>query len=555
MIKNLSFRWKLLMLPALAAVGFGLMVVVTLIFSRHTADRLIRIEKGYAPSLELSRDLEDILNRAQRGLQDAVAAQEVSLLAEAETQRDAFHTRLAGERANAFLDANELSALDEAMREYFRLARDTSQAMIDNPHADLTPALREMTSRYTAMRDRLHAGTERDRKAMAASFENARNGQRTATRLLVVILIAFLLLLVAASLLVTRTLLRDIAGAAGAARRLTEGDVTGRVEATSNDEVGQLLSAMGRMNGYLQEMANAARAMSEGDLTMQMAPRSERDAFGHAFRDMLGRLTQIAREVREAAEHVASAAGQTAATSSQLSSETMGVAASVQDALAGLERMKTSIGDNATRSRDMEKSALRAADQARDSSGAVETTLGAMRKIAARITIVEEIAYQTNLLALNAAIEAARAGEHGRGFAVVAAEVRRLAEGSRNAAVEIGTLAASSVTIAERSGELLRELVPSIGKTTEMVQAVAAASQEQQATVALISRAMSRVDEATQRNAAAAEELSATAEELSAHADAQKELVGFFQIAGAAPTLIALPAFRPPAARPALGTH
>jgi methyl-accepting chemotaxis protein len=530
MLQNLSFRWKLLALPALAAIGFGSMVVATLLCGARTADQLLQIEKGYAPSLELSRDLEESLVRIQRAMQDAVAAQDVGLLSEAEKERDNFLTRLRAGKENPHLDASSLSALEEAMRTYFDLARDTSQTMITAPQTDLTSALRDMTTRYVAMRDRLHADTERDRKAMAAAFERARAAQHTATQALVLIVLTFLLMLTAASLLVTRTLLRDVADAAGAARRLTEGDVTGQVNATSSDEVGQLLGAMSRMNGYLQQMADAARRLSVGDLTLRMAPRSDRDAFGHAFRDMISRLTQIATEVRVAAEHVAAAAAQTAATSGQLSNGTMQVAASVQEVVAGLERMTTSIGENAARSRDMEASALRSAEQARESGGAVEKTLSAMRRIAERITFVEGIAYQTNLLALNAAIEAARAGEHGRGFAVVASEVRKLAEKSQGAAVEIGTLASESVTIAERSGEMLRELLPAIHRTTSMVQEVAAATREQQATVTQIGQAMTRVDGTTQRNAAAAEELSATAEELSAHADAQKELVGFFQI-------------------------
>jgi methyl-accepting chemotaxis protein len=531
MLQNLSFRWKLLALPALAAIGFGSMVVATLMYGARTADQLVQIEKGYAPSLELSRDLEESLVRVQRAMQDAVAAQDVGLLSEAEKEHDDFLARLRTGKANPRLDATSLAALGEAMRTYFELAHDTSRTMITAPQTDLTAALRDMTTRYVAMRDRLHADTERDRQAMAAAFERARAAQRAATQALVLIVLAFLLGLTAASLLVTRTLLRDVADAAGAARRLTDGDVTGRVTSTSNDEVGQLLAAMSRMNSYLQQMAEAARRMSDGDLTLPVAPRSERDAFGHAFRDMIGRLTQIATEVRAAAEQVAAAAAQTAATSGQLSNGTMQVAASVQEVVAGLDRMTTSIGENASRSREMEASALHAAEQARESGGAVEKTLDAMKRIAERITFVEGMAYQTNLLALNASIEAARAGEHGRGFAVVASEVRKLAEQSQGAAVEIGTLASSSVTIAERSGAMLRELLPAIHRTTTMVQEVAAATREQQDTVVQIGQAMARVDGTTQRNAAAAEQLSATAEELSAHAHAQKELVGFFRTA------------------------
>jgi methyl-accepting chemotaxis protein len=153
-----------------------------------------------------------------------------------------------------------------------------------------------------------------------------------------------------------------------------------------------------------------------------------------------------------------------------------------------------------------------------------------MTSIAEKITIVEEIAYQTNLLALNAAIEAARAGDHGKGFAVVATEVRKLAERSQSAAREIGSLASSSMKVAERSGRLLGELVPSIRRTTTLVQDVATASTEQAAGVHQMNKAMMHVDQVTQRNASAAEELASTAEEMSAQAETLQQLVSFFRV-------------------------
>jgi len=157
--------------------------------------------------------------------------------------------------------------------------------------------------------------------------------------------------------------------------------------------------------------------------------------------------------------------------------------------------------------------------------------MAAMTTIAEKISIIEDIAYQTNLLALNAAIEAARAGDHGKGFAVVATEVRKLAERSQAAANDISGLAARSVGVAERSGELLAELVPTIGKTAALVQEVASASREQALGVAQINRAMSQVDTVTQQNASASEELASTAEELAAQAESLQQLVAVFRIA------------------------
>ena len=170
------------------------------------------------------------------------------------------------------------------------------------------------------------------------------------------------------------------------------------------------------------------------------------------------------------------------------------------------------------------------AQDAAQSGKAVLDAVTAMKAIADKIVVIEEIAYQTNMLALNAAIEAARAGEHGRGFAVVAGEVRNLAERCRVAAQEIGGLAASNVQIAEHSGSLLAELVPSIQKTADLVQEVAATSGEQSAGVNQINRAISQVGLVTQRNAAGAEELSSTAEELASQAEALQDMISFFRV-------------------------
>jgi methyl-accepting chemotaxis protein len=174
--------------------------------------------------------------------------------------------------------------------------------------------------------------------------------------------------------------------------------------------------------------------------------------------------------------------------------------------------------------------AMKGAQDAEEAAGSVLKTVQAMKTISERIGIIQDIAYQTNLLALNAAIEAARAGEQGRGFAVVAAEIRRLAERSQTAAKQISELTTGSLEIAAVSGKKLEQLAPSIRRTAEVVQELAAASAEQAAGVGQMNRAMGQVDQVTQQNASASEELSATAEELRQQAENLERLLAFFKV-------------------------
>ena len=179
--------------------------------------------------------------------------------------------------------------------------------------------------------------------------------------------------------------------------------------------------------------------------------------------------------------------------------------------------------------------ATKAAADAAEGGEAVKATVTAMKQIAQKISIIDDIAYQTNLLALNAAIEAARAGEHGKGFAVVAAEVRKLAERSQVAAQEIGTVASGSVELAERAGALLTEIVPSIKKTSDLVQEISAASQEQSAGVGQINSAVTQLSATTQQNASSSEELAATAEEMSGQAEQLQQTMSFSRTAAPPP--------------------
>ncbi len=367
-------------------------------------------------------------------------------------------------------------------------------------------------------------------------------------RALMMTLVALLIATIAGiilSILISRSITSPILTAVRAANQVAEGDVDVRLESKWRDESGQLLDAMGRMITSTKDKVDAAVKIAAGDLTIAVTPASERDALGNALQGMVAKLSQVIGEVRAGANALSSAATQVSSTSQSLSQGTSEQAASVEETTSSLEQMTASISKNADNSRQLEQSAVKAARDGEESGKAVVDTVAAMKAIAEKISIIEEIAYQTNLLALNAAIEAARAGEHGKGFAVVATEVRKLAERSQTAAKEIGGLATSSVKVAERSGQLLTDLVPAIRKSAETVQEVAAATAEQSAGVTQINRALTGVDQVTQRNASAAEELASTAEEMASQAESLEQLMAFFRVQGIAETHRPAPAKHP----------
>jgi methyl-accepting chemotaxis protein len=204
-------------------------------------------------------------------------------------------------------------------------------------------------------------------------------------------------------------------------------------------------------------------------------------------------------------------------------------AAAAEQASASMEEMAANIKQNADNAAQTEKISRQSAKDAELSGEAVTRAVDAMRTIADKIGIVQEIARQTDLLALNAAVEAARAGEHGKGFAVVASEVRKLAERSQTAAAEISAVSGDTVKAAQEAGDMLQRLVPDIRKTAELVSEISAACREQDVGANQINEAIQQLDKVTQQNAGASEEMSATSEELAAQAEELQASIAFFR--------------------------
>lgn len=282
---------------------------------------------------------------------------------------------------------------------------------------------------------------------------------------------------------------------------------------------------------FVQEIYESMSRLATGDLQsrIQREYNGRFQEIKDAFNRSMDKLEITVDEVRQNADILEKVSQQVNATAQTLSQNASELAANVEETSATLEEMTSSISQNSENATLTEKIATQSADGARNGGDAVQRTIDAMREIAQKIGFVEEIAYQTNLLALNAAIEAARAGEHGKGFAVVATEVRKLAERSRTSAQDISKIAEHSVEVAENAGNVIRDMLPGIQKTADLVTEISASSNQQKDGTEQINAGVQQMSQISQNGAASAEELAATAEELSSQAESLTDHLAFFQ--------------------------
>jgi methyl-accepting chemotaxis protein len=311
--------------------------------------------------------------------------------------------------------------------------------------------------------------------------------------------------------------------------RISKGDLPPQITDTYHGEFNTIKNNLNTLISAMQEVTHAAEQIAQGNLTVELRERSAQDSLMQALSAMVSGLTRTVTEIRTIAGEVASASQAISTASVQVSNGASSQAASAEEASSSMEEMSSNIKQNADNAQQTDKIANKSAKDAQESGKCVLEAVAAMKEIASKISIIEEIARQTNLLALNAAIEAARAGEHGKGFAVVAAEVRKLAERSQKAAGEINQLSGTTVKVSEKAGEMLDKLVPDIQKTAELVQEITAASKEQDTGSEQINKALQQLERVIQQNASAAEEMASTTEELTGQSDQLVSALGFFR--------------------------
>lgn len=381
------------------------------------------------------------------------------------------------------------------------------------------------------MREAIHATEPILEEIIRVVDEKSEEASLRAVRNIIILIIIFLAFTVSVMLVTMANIRNSLHIAQVAVKAVANGDFSKDVEIKNKDEIGDLLTDLKMMLGKLRNSVKMAKEVSDGNLGV--LDEMDQSVFGgeldEALEGMITKLRAIIEEIMMAADNFTGVSNQLSMSAEQLSAGSTEQAASAEEISASVEEMTSAITQNAENALRTEGIAVKTAKEMDISHKSVDEAVNAIKQIADKIFIVNEISHKTDLLAINAAVEAARAGEHGKGFAVVASEVRKLAEQTQRAAREITELATDSVKVAERSGEMLRELVPEIQMTTQLVQEINVSSSEQNSGASQINEGVQQLASVTQENAASSEELSSTSQELSSQAEQMRSTIAFFR--------------------------
>jgi len=283
----------------------------------------------------------------------------------------------------------------------------------------------------------------------------------------------------------------------------------------------------------IEKAMDFAAKVSRGELdsTLEVTSKNEIGMLTQSLNNMVIELRKIVDNIISGADNVAAASQQMSSTAEQLSQSSNIQASSVEEISSTMEEITANIQQNTDNALQTEKISTSTKNGLEKVTDQAQKAAAATRSIAEKIQIINDIAFQTNILALNAAVEAARAGDHGRGFAVVAAEVRKLAEKSKLAAVEIVDEAKKGLNLAQMAGQQMTEVLPDVSKSTELVNEIASGSLEQKHATEEVNSAIIELNNLTQQNAAASEEMASSSEELASQADQLTDLMSFFKLA------------------------
>ena len=332
-----------------------------------------------------------------------------------------------------------------------------------------------------------------------------------------------------------------------AAKKLAVGDVEVDCTKLHDDDLGEVMDEFSNMADAIKEQAKIAEIIANGDLTVRVEPRCEKDILGKALQKLvaddnatLGNIKESTMQVTIGAEQVATASQALAQGSTEQASALQQVTASMDEIAERTKENASQAGEANELVHNVKDMAVSGNEQMKDMIHAMNDINESSETISKIIKVIDDIAFQTNILALNAAVEAARAGVHGKGFAVVAEEVRNLAAKSASAASETAEMIEDSIhkvsngtKLAEETAQSLDEIVGSIDKIVSLISNIAVASNDQATAVSQIDQAIGQVSTVVQTNSATSEQCAAASEELSNQAATLRNLMANYKLATA----------------------
>lgn len=519
-LSRLKFVHRIILMPVVAGLGFFLVLAMLLRDSSHNQTLMQRMYKGYIPAADAYRSLQETLATIQRGLQDAAASAEASLVAEQDALRDAFIARAREAKSLETVDAAEMDRLTTALTDYYTTARDTTQRLIRSESGgSMQGALEKMRGQYVSLKDALQALSDKGERESREAFEEIIATQRRSARVLVAVTLIVVAVVVGLTVSLLLSLTRPMQEVTELTRRLADGDLTGRVERVSSDEMGQMA---GSLNGALGRLSEAMRTLAENSQALSTAAEE---------------LTAVSEEMAFSAHQTSGQAGTASTAADQVSQN-------VQTVATGVEEMTASIRDIARNAHQAAKVATEAVQVAEATNTTIAKLSQSSGEISNVVKVITSIAEQTKLLALNATIEAARAGDAGRGFVVVANEVKELARATGKATEEIAGRIAAIQKDATDAVSAIAQIGAIVNQIYDSQNAIASAVEEQTATTNEIAHSISDaarasaeiasntsgVANAAERTSAGAASTKQAAAELARMAEELRGLVGQFHV-------------------------
>jgi methyl-accepting chemotaxis protein len=518
-LSGLKFVHKIILMPVVAGLGFATILAMLLRDSSHTEALMQTMYKGNIPAADTYRSLQEILATIQRGLQDAAASADVGMLSEQDASRDAFLTHAREAKGLQTVDDAEIDRMTTAFTDYYATARDTTARLIKGESGGgMQSALEKMRSQYVALKESLQALTDKGKRELGASFQEIISTQRRSARVMTVVTVVVMAVVVLLTVSMLLSLTRPMKEVTDLTQQFAGGDLTGRVEVTSRDEMGQMA---GSLNAALGRLGEAMRTLGENSQALSTA----------------------AEELTAVSEEMATSAHQTSGQAVMASTAADQVSQNVQTVATGVEEMTASIRDIARNAHQAAKVATEAVQVAETTNQTIAKLSQSSGEISNVVKVITSIAEQTKLLALNATIEAARAGDAGRGFVVVANEVKELARATGKATEEIAGRITAIQSDAAEAVSAIGQIGAIVNQIYDSQNAIASAVEEQTATTNEIAHSISDAARASaeiasntsgvanvaERTSAGAASTKQAAAELARMADQLRSLVGQFR--------------------------